>query len=196
MRILTITAAALVALAAAACDNTDSNNQVSTDANLTEGDNAANAALGAGLDQPATAMPMAGADFAKAVAASDLYEIESAKLAAEKAQSAEIKSFAEHLRTDHEQSTKELSDAAKQANITVTPALDAEKQSMLDQLKAATGADFDRRFIDQQTTAHQKAMAMLQNYASAGDTESLKTFAGKASTVVKGHLDHLDSIRK
>ena len=48
---------------------------------------------------------------------------------------------------------------------------------MLDQLKAANGADFDRVFIDQQTNAHQKALAMLQNYVGNGNSQPLKDFA-------------------
>ena len=130
--------------------------------------------------------------------ASDLFEIESAKLAASKAGSAEIKSLAQALLADHEKSTIDLKAAAAKANppIAVIPALDAEEQGMLDDLKATGGADFDRRFIDQQTNAHQKALALLRDYVGSGNSQPLKDFAGKATNVVQGHLDRLNSIRK
>ena len=198
MRMVTTATAAALILALAACSNDDSGNALSTEANLAE-DSAVNDVLGA--DQTgnvAAAMPTGAAGFANAVAAADLYEIESAKIAAAKATSAEVKEFAEHVRADHEKSTADLKAAAARADppVTVTPALDAEKQAMLDQLRAASGKDFDRRFIDQQTNAHQKALLLLQNYAGGGDSQPLKDFASNSVKVVQGHLDHLNGIRQ
>ncbi len=189
--------AAALALVAAACSSETGNN-LSTDTNLAE-DSAVNDVLGA--DQPvneAAALPTDAPGFTKAVAASDVYEIESARLASTKAQSAEVKELAQHLLTDHQKSTADLKAAAARAEpaITVTPALDAEKQAMLDQLRAAGGADFDRIFIDQQTNAHQKALQLLRNYVGGGDSQPLKDFASKATTVVEGHLEHLNGIRQ
>jgi putative membrane protein len=197
MRIATLTTVAAFALAAAACNNNQAANDVSTDVNLAE-DAAANDVLGANAmtdNEAAVALPTDASGFATAAAASDLYEIESAKLAASKAASADIKSFAQHVRTDHEKSSAELKSMAASANVTVTPALDAEKQRMLDQLKAANGAEFDRLFLDQQKTAHQKALSLHQGYASGGDNAALKGFASKTAGVVKGHLDHANSIK-
>lgn len=195
MRIVTLTAVAAFALAAAACNNNEAGNDVSTDVNLAE-DAAANDVLGADqMGNAAAATPTDAAGFANAVAAADLYEVESARLAADKARSSEVKSLARHIRTDHEKSTSELKSAVSTANITVTPKLDAEKQAMLDRLRAASSAEFDRLFLEQQKAAHQKALALLQGYASGGDNEALKAFASKTAGAVKGHLDHANSIR-
>ena len=192
MRISKLTTLAAVALAVAACADQDAPNEVSTDVNLAE-DSAANDVLGA--NQAGTAaLPADAAGFANAVAAADLYEIESAKLAESKAGSADVKSFTEHLRSDHEKSTADLKSAAGAA-ITVTPRLDSEKRSMLDQLKAASGSEFDRLFVEKQTAAHRKALALLQSYAASGDNPALKSFAAKAATAVQGHLDHAASIK-
>ncbi|MEO8547147.1 MAG: DUF4142 domain-containing protein [Sphingomicrobium sp.] len=198
MRIVTLTTVAAIALAAAACNQSDSGNDLSTDTNLTE-DSAVNDVLGANqVTNGAAAMPTDSSGFANAVASSDMFEIESAKLAASKAGSAEIKSLAQMLRTDHEKSTTNLKAAAAKANppVTVIPALDAEQQGLLNALKATGGADFDRRFIDQQTAAHQKALGLLRNYVGAGDQQPLKDFASKATTDVQGHFDRLNSIRQ
>ncbi len=193
MRIATLTTVAAFALAAAAC-NTETGNDVSTDVNLAE-DTAVNDVLGANATSN-SATPTDSAGFANAVAAADLYEVESAKLAADKATNADVKSLAQHIRTDHEKSSAELKSAAGTAGISVAPKLDAEKQAMLDQLKAAAkGADFDRLYLEQQKTAHQKALDLLQGYSSGGDNEALKAFATKTSAAVKGHLDHANNIK-
>lgn len=186
-----------VVIGAAGCNRTDATNDISTEANLAA-DSAANDVLGANEQISDSSGPTDAAGFANAIAASDMFEIESAKIAADKASSAQIKSFAEQLRADHQKSSAELKAAAAKAPspITVTPKLTAEQQGMLDQLKSAAGADFDRRFIDLQTNAHQKALALLQNYVGNGDAAPLKDFASKAATVVEGHLDHVNTIRQ
>jgi putative membrane protein len=198
MRVPLLSIALAVVLGIAGCNRNDAGNALSTDTNLAE-DAAVNAVLGA--PQPvnqAAGLPADAIGFAKAVAASDMFEIESAKLAAGKSGSAEVKAFAQQLRADHEKSTAELKAAAAKAvpPVTVTPALDAEKQGMLDQLTAANGADFDRRFIDQQTNAHQNALALLQNYVGNGDSQPLKDFASKALPMVQDHLEQVNRIRK
>ena len=194
MRTNSIMLAGALAIAVAGCSSSD--NEASNDLTI---DNSVGTDMSANDTNPASAdatMPTDAAGFANMVAASDMYEIESGKLAADRAASADVKSFAAQLQTDHSKSTADLKAAAQGAGITVTPALDAEKQGMLDALKAAKGDDFDRLFIDQQTTAHQKALQLLQNYASAGDKDALKAFATKATAVVEGHLNHLNGIKK
>ena len=194
MRTNSIMLAGALAIAVAGCSSSD--NEASDDLTI---DNSVGTDISANDTNAASAdatMPTDAAGFANMVAASDMYEIESGKLAADRAASADVKSFAAQLQTDHSKSTADLKAAAQGAGITVTPALDAEKQGMLDALKAAKGDDFDRLFIDQQTTAHQKALQLLQNYASAGDKDALKAFATKATAVVEGHLNHLNRIKK
>ena len=197
MRIVKLSAVAALAIALAACGgNNEAGNDVSTDANLA-GDQAANDVLGGNAtdNQAAAALPTDASGFATAVAATDLYEIQSSELAATKATSAEVKEFAGHVRTDHQKSTADLKTAAAEAKVEVTPALDAEKQAMLDALKGASGAEFDRLFLEQQRTAHQKALNVLQNYASRGDSEPLKAFANKGTKIVQGHIEHLNGIK-
>lgn len=194
MRIANRTIVAALALAAAACAAEDSPGDVSTEVNLAE-DSAANDVLGADLaGNGAAAGPADAAGFANAVAAADLYEVESARIAADKSGNAEVKAFAGHLRSDHEQSTADLKSAAG-ASIAVTPRLDSGQQAMLDRLKAASGAEFDRLFVEQQKAAHRKALALLQGYAGNGGNPALKAFAGKAASAVQGHLDHAESIK-
>ncbi|MEO8176285.1 MAG: DUF4142 domain-containing protein [Sphingomicrobium sp.] len=178
--------------------NRGGDNQMSTETNLTE-DAATNDALGTNTmaAQPA-GLRIDALGFANAVAASDMFEIESAKLAADKATTPAIKAFAEQLVTDHQKSTAELKAAAAKATppLTVISVLDAQQQALLDQLKGANGGDFERRFVDQQVNGHQQALALLQNYAAKGDSAPLKEFASNTATVVQGHLDHVNSIRK
>ena len=143
------------------------------------------------------AAPIAASEFVAKAAASDLYEIESGKIAVERATNAQVKSFAAMLVTDHQKSTDALKSAASQAKprIEVRPVLDAEEQAMIDALKSSNGADFDRTFIDQQKQAHQKALELMGQYRLAGDSPELKSFAEKTGPVVQAHLGQLNSMR-
>jgi putative membrane protein len=102
------------------------------------------------------------------------------------------------LVTDHTKSSSDLKVAAAKAEPPITPptALPADKQAKLDSLKAASGADFDKLFIDQQIEAHTKALDLLNSYAAGGSSEPLKAFATTASSVVQGHLDKAKSLKK
>lgn len=144
----------------------------------------------------ATTAP-AAADFAAAVAASDLYEIQSGELAVDKAGSAEVKSFAQMLIADHKKSTIDLKSAVANGSpaISVEPVLDQDKLTMIEELKKAPAGQFDQAFIDQQKQAHQKALALLQQYESGGDNQALRDFAAKAAEVVQRHLDHLSRLQ-
>ena len=182
---------AVAALALAACGG----NGAASDESLAPA-NEANATAEEAANAGESASSMAAADFAAAIAASDMYEIESGRLAAEKASSADLKSFGQMLVTDHQKSTADLKTAAAEARpaVAVIPALEAEQQQMLDALRSASGAEFDRLFVDQQKQAHQKALDLLQRYSTEGDVEALKNFAGKASPIVKAHLDRVNSM--
>lgn len=195
MRFGMLSGAAAMALALAACGQGQEQGEVSTEANLVN-DTAVNDVLGASENQGAPAMPNDAAGFVAALAASDLYEIQSSGLARQKAQSAELRSFAQRLEREHGGSSGELKAAAAKAGVPVTPALDAEKQGMIDKLKAASGADFDAAYIDQQRLAHQKTLMLLQNYAAGGDNDALKAFAEKAQSMVEQHTDSLNYMRK
>ena len=191
MRTLFVMTAVALALGAAACNNDTTEADLNTDADVATNDTAMNDALG--MDNAAALMPTDAAGFAAAVASSDMFEIESGKLAEAQGSSADVKSFGAKLQADHQKSTADLKAAAE--GIAVAPALDAEKRGMLDQLKAASGAEFDRIFVEQQKTAHEKALSLLKNYQAAGDNEALKGFAGKATPVVQAHLDHLNGMK-
>jgi putative membrane protein len=190
-RTIWIAASASIALVAAACD------QAEETAINNETDNAALANAG-GADEGNATAPVAAADFTNQVAASDRFEIESGQLAASKATSTEVKSFAQMLVKDHQKSTADLKAAAGQASppLTPDPALDAEKQGMLSALQAANGADFDRLFVEQQIAAHEKALALLQSYSAGGDNESLRGFATKAASVVEAHLGQVRGLKQ
>lgn len=137
---------------------------------------------------PAEAKTQAAA-YVDAAAKSDMYETESSKLALQKSSNAQIKSFATIMIKDHMKTTAATMAAAKKAGMTPTsPAPDAGVTASLDELKGASGADFDRLYLGQQMPAHQAALDLHQSYAAGGDQAALRASAKAAVPIVQHHI--------
>lgn len=137
------------------------------------------------------AMPLTGQAFVDAMAASDRYEIEAARIAEAKGVTGKWRDFAQMMTRDHTASSAGLRKAlAGVRNVTLdeAPPMTPAQRAQIDSLQAASGADFQRMYADQQVAAHQTALQMLQTYARSGDVKPLMDFAGKTAKVVAQHL--------
>ena len=185
MRIGLITVAAVLALAG--CGAPDERNAATAEGNAVEpaGNNAAAAAGG---DAPSTAAN--AQEYVTLVAASDLYEIESARLAQEKAERPEVRQLAEAILADHQRSTAELRRAAAEAQpaLQVAPALLAPQQANLQVLRGASGAAFDQEYLRQQVEAHERALTLVTAYAAGGESEPLRRHAAGVAGPIQQHL--------
>lgn len=133
--------------------------------------------------------------FATNAAISDMYEIEAGKLAQEKGQAAAVKEFGAMMVKDHTAISTEMKPLAQAANVTLPTELDERRKGLLDNLRAANGADFDRVYIDQQVAAHEEAHNLHSGYGQDGGDAGLKAFAAKTAEVVRGHLDHVRGLQ-
>src|SRR5712672_4767183 len=120
------------------------------------------------------------ADFVKEVAISDMFEIESNKLAQQKGNAAE-KTFASQMVTDHTKTSTELKGLVSGGKVKaeLPTALDSSHQSKLDKLKRERGKDFSSEFNSMQASAHKDAVSLFERYAKSGDNPDLKNWAGK-----------------
>jgi putative membrane protein len=187
------------ALALAACNGSPATNMTS------DVGNAAGATLdkaqdGVGAVVGAATAPMANSAnaYVTNAAIGDMYEIESSKLALKKSSSAAVKKFAQQMITDHTATTAKLKATIKQAGLTLTPAteLDARRAGMLDNLRSASAADFDKVFLDQQTAAHQEALTLHSDFAEDGDNDALKKLAGETTPKIQHHFDMVKQLDK
>lgn len=130
------------------------------------------------------------ADFVKEVAISDMFELQSSKLAEQKGNTQE-KTFAEQMVTDHTKTTSELKSMVSSGKVQaeLPSALDSSSQSKLDKLGAASGKDFSSDFDSYQVSAHKDAVSLFERYAKGGDNAELKDWAGKTLPTLKHHLE-------
>jgi len=137
-------------------------------------------------------------DFVKEVAVSDMFEIESSKLAAQNAQAAPVKTFASQMVTDHGKTSSELKSMVSGGKVKaqLPTALDSSHQSKLDKLKGLKGADFDKQYVSDQQAAHKDAVGLFERYSKGGDNAELKGWAGKTLPTLEHHKEMADKLAK
>jgi putative membrane protein len=142
------------------------------------------AATGGGAQHPSTA------EFVSKVAISDMFEIESSKLALAKQPDEDTKPFADKMVRDHQKTSSELKGLVESGKVkaTIPSALDSEHQKMLDELKGKSGKDFDQSYDRIQVKAHQDAVSLFEAYAKGGEDPELKTWAATTLPHLKEHL--------
>jgi putative membrane protein len=137
------------------------------------------------------------ADFVKEVAISDMFEIQSSRLAQDKGNAPE-KSFGSQMITDHTKTSTELKGLVSSGKVQaeVPAALDSSHQSKLDKLKGESGKDFSSDFDSDQVSGHKDAVSLFERYAKSGDNAALKDWAGKTVPMLKHHLEMAQSLGK
>src|ERR1700733_8319345 len=137
------------------------------------------------------------ADLVKEVAISDMFEIDSSKLAQDKGNALE-KTFASQMVTDHTKTTTELKGLVSSGKVKadLPSALDSSHQSKLDKLRGESGKDFSSDYDSMQVSAHKDAVSLFERYAKGGDNADLKDWAGKTLPALKHHLEMAESLKK
>jgi putative membrane protein len=137
------------------------------------------------------------ADFVKEVAISDMFEIESSKLAQDKGNAPE-KTFASQMVTDHTKTSTELKGLVSSGKVQaeLPSALDSSHQDKLDKLKGESGKDFSSDYDSDQVSAHKDAVSLFERYAKGGDNSDLKDWAGKTLPALQHHLQMAEGLKK
>nr|WP_314443205.1 DUF4142 domain-containing protein [uncultured Sphingomonas sp.] len=187
-------AAAVGALSLSACKQEGtsiSNNQTQgmTDEAMVDNSTTMDANMGLAASAPADQA------YVENAAVSDMFEIETSRLALEKATMPSLKTYAQMMIDEHTKSTNELKPAAQAAGITVPAALPADKQAKVDALRGLGGAEFDRQYLADQRSGHQETLAKVNEYLAAAPAGPLKDHASKVTGVVQKHLNSLENIK-
>lgn len=137
------------------------------------------------------------ADFVKEAASSDMFEIQSSQLAAQRADGP-TKAYATQIIADHEKTSAEIKSMVQAGTVKaeIPGAMLPSHQSMLDKLKGLNGTDFTKQYHDNQVTAHKEAVSLYQRYAKGGDNDALKAMAGKTLPALEHHLKMAQDLDK
>jgi len=134
-------------------------------------------------------------DFVSKATISNLYEIETSKLALQNATRDDVKTFAQRMIDDHSKAAVDMKAALSGASAQNAPqALDDTHKAALDALGKTTGASFDSGYIAEQKTAHDDAVTLFTDYSKGGDDPKLKDFAAKTLPTLVAHQQHVQKL--
>lgn len=195
-RALILAAAATAALSLAACQQKDETATAADPGTTNEAVNAAQDATSAAVGATAATLGQVSTDaFVTNAAIGDMYEIQAGQIAQKKGQSAGVKDFGKMMVTEHTAMTNGLKPLIAAAGKTAPTGLDERRKGLIDNLNAASAADFDGVYLAQQEAAHSETLTLMQGYADNGDDAGLKGAALKAVPKVQAHLDKVKSLR-
>ncbi|MBV8939289.1 MAG: DUF4142 domain-containing protein [Alphaproteobacteria bacterium] len=136
--------------------------------------------------------------FVEKASVGNQFEIMTSQLALEKSQNAEVKRFAQQMIDDHTRADDQLKTILPNTHVdpaVASDSLDDAHQEIFDRLEAASGSNFDREYIKEQTKAHKETVAMFGNYARHGKDTPLKHFAAQTLPTLQQHLRHVEKLK-
>jgi putative membrane protein len=129
-------------------------------------------------------------------AQTDLAEITVGQLAAQKGGSQAIKQAGQTLANDHRQALTQLQQLAKSMNVPLPSSPNQMQQQQAQQLKGASGANFDQTFLRTQIQDHQTSINNTQQELKSGSNPQVKQRAQQYLPVAQKHLQMLQADQK
>ena len=117
-----------------------------------------------------------------------LAEVQMGNLALQKASSADVKSFAQRMVTDHSKANAELAQFATTKGLALATELAGDHKSAMDHLTSLSGAEFDKAYMHHMVPDHQKDVAEFERAAGGAADAEVKAWAGKVLPTLREHL--------
>jgi putative membrane protein len=141
------------------------------------------------------------AQIASIVVTANRVDIDAGRYAALKAHNSDVKAFAKQMVVDHGGVNKQA--FALVSKLKVTPEDNATSQSLaaggadnLKNLKALTGAAFDKAYVDHEVVYHQQAIALIgKTLIPNAQNSELKSLLVAVRPAFVGHLEHAQQIQ-
>lgn len=132
------------------------------------------------------------ADFVAEAVASNLAEIQMAKLASQRSTNPEVKQLAKMLEADHTKVLAELKTLAQQKAITIPVEPKDEAKRKMENLREEGPDDFDKKWLETMEDAHEKSINKFERRADNGEDADIKSFASKTLPHLRMHKEKID----
>lgn len=126
--------------------------------------------------------------FIEEAARGGLAEVQLGQLAAQKAQSSEVKEFGQRMVSDHSKANDKLKQVASQKRVNVPADIDASSKREYDKLQKLSGAQFDREYMRIMVSDHEKDVKEFRQEAKSAKDPDVKAFAESTLPTLEDHL--------
>lgn len=132
----------------------------------------------------------------KDMAQANINEIAAAKIALNKAESSDVKAFAQKMVDDHGDALTKVQTVAKQRDVTLPTEPDAQHKAMADKLEKESGDAFDKMYMENAGTKdHKMVLSKLQSDAKNIKDPDVKALADAHTPVVEQHLKSAEQMK-
>jgi putative membrane protein len=132
----------------------------------------------------------------KDMAQANINEVAAAKIALSKAQSSDVKAFAQKMVDDHGNALTKVQAVAEKKGVTLPNEPDAQHKAMADKLEKASGDDFDKMYMENAGTKdHKMVLSKLQSDAKNIKDPDVKALADEHTPVVEQHLKSAEQMK-
>jgi putative membrane protein len=152
--------------------------------------------LGGALAQVLAASSITRPQFIQHAVVANLYVIEAARIAIERARRHDVAEFARAILTDHEKIRSELLSFIGGGNSPQMPPeeVDGLHRILLGDLHGAADDAFDARYAAQQQIAFGEALTLFKTYYRTGRDEGLRSLIAIATPLLEQHRDMADRL--
>jgi putative membrane protein len=144
-----------------------------------------------------TSEALSDAQIAGVAMALNQGEVDAGKLAQMNANKKAVKDFADMMVTEHTAAlTREMMLGITAADSPLKTMVESDAMTMMTMLKAKSGSEFDKAYIDGQVTMHQQALDIIDNkLMPAAQAAALKTELTAMRMSVAMHLTEAKSVQ-
>ena len=141
------------------------------------------------------------AQIAMIVVVADTVDVNYGKLAVEKTRNQAVKEFAETMVRDHTAVNDKAIALAKKLGVTpeasdTSKSLESDGKKQLAKLKALTGAEFDKAYIDNEVSYHEAVIGLLDKTLIPNTKNAeLKSLLESGRPIFVAHLEHAKKLQ-
>ena len=134
--------------------------------------------------------------FLRKAAQGGIAEVQFGKLAAQKAASEDVKSFAQQMVDDHTEMNKEMEPVADNLGVKLPSHLNKENQAEYEKLQGLSGEAFDNEYLTIMVQDHHKDLRAFRLEAANGQDPALKNVVSKGERMIHDHMKMVDKLAR
>ena len=134
--------------------------------------------------------------FVEKVAQDGIAEADLGALAKERAKSDEVKQFAQRMIDDHGKANEELKGLGAKKGFTVPAQLDADHREDLEELTRLTGAELDKKYIDEMVDDHEDDVEEFRDASKEAKDADVRAWAAKTLPILEEHLAEAKKLKE
>ena len=132
----------------------------------------------------------------KQLAQGNVNEIAAGKMAADKAQSPDVKKFAQKMVDDHGKMLQDLKTLAKKKDVNLPESTSVKDMAQGKLMERKSGAEFDKEFMEHMVKDHEKTLQEVKNVAAKAKDPEFKAAVQQAAGKIQEHLQLAQRLSK